>query len=325
MALANDCRLALSDQGRTHLPDAGETRSTRHAGGGFGCPERARSIRPLPSYSRLAASPLDLEARRTRHIGQPRRFRSAAPSAPSPTTPGGLGVVPYSCQRSRASPPPNCCTRQSGALDLPGSATGQRRRRRTATMLADDAENARCPSMLRSARYKNASPQLERTISFALPVSHFGGLAALLVRRRCVGQRRQEPYRSPPRFTRTFQGVLAPPPRRLCDLPQRKLLRLLRIGSRSAYSRAALPSIIVNVFGALLPLPVVPALHFRNFVCHLSTAFDALAFGRASGVRVPVAALCPRGWDEAPASPRWPYLHVGGDRVRASDRVVMAA
>jgi putative ABC transport system permease protein len=58
---------------------------------------------------------------------------------------------------------------------------------------------------------------------------------------------------------------------------------------------AALPFVIVGLFGKILPLPVVPALHFDELCCPLSMACSPRlpsACGRSAAVHdVPVAAL----------------------------------
>src|SRR6202035_1236456 len=75
---------------------------------------------------------------------------------------------------------------------------------------------------------------------------------------------------------------------------------------------AALPFIIVGIFGKLLPLPVVPALHpdelLLSFIYGLLTAlaFGLLPLGRAHDV--PVAALFRDIATSEGRRPRWRYL-----------------
>jgi putative ABC transport system permease protein len=141
----------------------------------------------------------------------------------------------------------------------------------------------------------NASPQLERTISRFTQYLALVGLAALLVGGVGVGNavkshidRRRDVIASFKALGATGRDVFA------IYLTQVMVLAVL--GSLAGLMvGAALPFIIVGVFGHLLPLPVVPALHPE--VLALSVVYGlltALAFGMWPLARVhdiPVAAL----------------------------------
>ena len=110
----------------------------------------------------------DPQRRRCR-AGQARRRRRLRPALPG--------------QRSRPARHRTAAARQPGALDLPGEAARQcRRRARRNRSLIDDARAARCREAGWEIRSRdNASPQLERTISRFTQFLTLVGLAALLV------------------------------------------------------------------------------------------------------------------------------------------------
>ena len=124
----------------------------------------------------------------------------------------------------------------------------------------------RCANRIAASRLGNPVPQqclaAARTHHQPLhPIPHAGRPRRLAGRRRRRRQRGQEPYRSPPRGHRHLQGAGRHRPRRLCDLPHAgDRARRHRLGDRPR-SRSGAAFIIVGLFGKLLPLPVVPALH----------------------------------------------------------------
>ncbi|SDT24834.1 ABC transporter permease [Bradyrhizobium canariense] len=158
----------------------------------------------------------------------------------------------------------------------------------------------------------NASPQLERTISRFTQFLTLVGLAALLVGGVGVANavkshidRRHDVIAAFKALGATGRDVFA------IYLTQVTVLAV--IGSAIGLAAgAALPFIIVGLFGKLLPLPVVPALHpgelLLSFVYGLLTAlaFGLWPLGRVHDV--PVAALFRETITGEGRRPRWRYL-----------------
>jgi putative ABC transport system permease protein len=158
----------------------------------------------------------------------------------------------------------------------------------------------------------NASPQLERTISRFTQFLTLVGLAALLVGGVGVANavkshidRRRDVIAAFKALGATGRDVFA------IYLTQVTVLAV--IGSVIGLAiGAALPFIIVGLFGKLLPLPVVPALHpgdlLLSFVYGLLTAlaFGLWPLGRVHDV--PVAALFRETVTGEGQRPRWRYL-----------------
>ncbi len=183
---------------------------------------------------------------------------------------------------------------------------------RAATALADDVRSALPEAGWEIRSRSNASPQLERTISRFTQFLTLVGLAALLVGGVGVANavkshidRRRDVIAAFKALGATGRDVFA------IYLTQVTVLAV--IGSViGLVAGAALPFIIVGLFGKLLPLPVVPALHPDELLLSLVYGLlTALAFGLWPLGRVhdvPVAAL----FREAVASqwhrPRWRYL-----------------
>src|SRR6202171_3002912 len=158
----------------------------------------------------------------------------------------------------------------------------------------------------------NASPQLERTISRFTQFLTLVGLAALLVGGVGVGNAVKSHIDRRRDVIAAFKALGATG-RDVFTIYLTQVVVLAVIGSVIGLAAGgALPFIIVGVFGKLLPLPVVPALHpdelLLSFVYGLLTAlaFGLWPLGRVHDV--PVAAL----FREAVASewhrPRWRYL-----------------
>ncbi len=183
---------------------------------------------------------------------------------------------------------------------------------RAATALADNVRSALPEAGWEIRTRSNASPQLERTISRFTQFLTLVGLAALLVGGVGVANavkshidRRRDVIAAFKALGATGRDVFA------IYLTQVAVLAV--IGSViGLVAGAALPFVIVGVFGKLLPLPVVPALHPDELMLSLVYGLlTALAFGLWPLGRVhdvPVAAL----FREAVASqwhrPRWRYL-----------------
>jgi putative ABC transport system permease protein len=166
---------------------------------------------------------------------------------------------------------------------------------RAATRLADDAR-AQLPQAGWEIRTRgNASPQLERTITRFTQFLTLVGLAALLVGGVGVANavkshidRRRDVIASLKALGATGRDVFA--------IYLTQVLVLAVIGSLiGLVLGAALPFAIVGVFGKLLPLPIVPALHIDELALSLLYGLlTALAFGLWPLARVhdvPVAAL----------------------------------
>ncbi|WP_249780929.1 FtsX-like permease family protein [Bradyrhizobium sp. dw_78] len=158
----------------------------------------------------------------------------------------------------------------------------------------------------------NASPQLERTISRFTQFLTLVGLAALLVGGVGVANavkshidRRHDVIAAFKALGATGRDVFA------IYLTQVTMLAV--IGSAIGLAvGAALPFIIVGLFGKWLPLPVVPSLHpgelLLSFVYGLLTAlaFGLWPLGRVHDV--PVAALFRETITGEGRRPRWRYL-----------------
>ena len=174
---------------------------------------------------------------------------------------------------------------------LPDNADGDR----AVTALANDARTTLPQAGWEIRSRDNASPQLERTVSRFSQFLTLVGLASLLVGGVGVANavkshidRRRDVIASFKALGATGRDVFA--------IYLTQVMVLAAIGSViGLVVGAALPFIVVGLFGKLLPLPVVPALHpgemVLSFVYGLLTA---LAFGLwplAQAHDVPVAAL----------------------------------
>jgi putative ABC transport system permease protein len=226
---------------------------------------------------------------------------------------GGLGLGPRflvseAGLRATGLLQPGSLVRWIYRVKLPDSAAGDR----AAAALVDDARAALPQAGWEIRTRSNASPQLERTISRFTQFLTLVGLAALLVGGVGVANavkshidRRRDVIAAFKALGATGRDVFA--------IYLTQVIVLAVIGSAIGLAAgAALPFIIVGVFGKLLPLPVVAALHpgelALSFVYGLLTAlaFGLWPLGRVHDV--PVAAL----FREAVATewhrPRWRYL-----------------
>jgi putative ABC transport system permease protein len=183
---------------------------------------------------------------------------------------------------------------------------------RAATRLVDDARATHPQAGWEVRSRGNASPQLERTISRFTQFLTLVGLAALLVGGVGVANavkshidRRRDVIAAFKALGATGRDVFA--------IYLTQVIVLAGIGSIIGLAAgAALPFVIVGLFGKLLPLPVIPALHpdelALSFIYGLLTAlaFGLWPLGRVHDV--PVAALfreeVAREWHR----PRWSYL-----------------
>jgi putative ABC transport system permease protein len=183
---------------------------------------------------------------------------------------------------------------------------------RAATALIDDTRKAQPEAGWEIRSRSNASPQLERTISRFTQFLTLVGLAALLVGGVGVANAVKSHIDRRRDVIATFKALGATG-RDVFTIYLTQVIVLAGIGSVIGLAvGAALPFIIVGVFGKLLPLPVVPALHpdelALSFVYGLLTAlaFGLWPLGRVHDV--PVAALFREAISSEWHRPRWRYL-----------------
>jgi putative ABC transport system permease protein len=183
---------------------------------------------------------------------------------------------------------------------------------RAATQLIDSARSALPEAGWWIRSSSNASPQLERTINRFTQFLTLVGLAALLVGGVGVANAVKSHIDRRRDVIASFKALGATG-RDVFTIYLTQVILLAAVGSLIGLAAgAALPFLIVGVFGKLLPLPVIPALHIDelalSFVYGLLTAlaFGLWPLGRVHDV--PVAALfreeVAREWHR----PRWSYL-----------------
>jgi putative ABC transport system permease protein len=226
---------------------------------------------------------------------------------------GGLGfgprfLVSETGLRATGLLQPGSLVRWIYRVKLPDTAAGDA----SVTALIDDVRAALPQAGWEIRSRSNASPQLERTISRFTQFLTLVGLAALLVGGVGVANavkshidRRHDVIAAFKALGATGRDVFA------IYLTQVTVLAV--IGSAiGLVAGAALPFIIVGLFGKLLPLPVVPALHpgelLLSFIYGLLTAlaFGLWPLGRVHDV--PVAALFRDTITGEGRRPRWRYL-----------------
>jgi putative ABC transport system permease protein len=258
---------------------------------------------------------LDLKIGDVVTVGDARfQIRSAVEAEPDKLA-GGLGLGPRfligdAGLRATSLLQPGSLVRWIYRVKLPDGADDDR----ATAALIDDAR-ATAPEAGWEVRSRsNASPQLERTIERFTQFLTLVGLAALLVGGVGVANavkshidRRLEVIAAFKALGATGRDVFA--------IYLTQVIVLASLGSLIGLAAgAALPFVIVGLFGDLLPLPIVPAVHASElalaFVYGLLTAlaFGLWPLGRVHDV--PVAAL----FREAVAAewhrPRWRYLLV---------------
>ena len=193
-------------------------------------------------------------------------------------------------------------------LKLPDNASDER----AATQVIDSVRSALPEAGWWIRSRSNASPQLERTISRFTQFLTLVGLAALLVGGVGVANAVKSHIDRRRDVIASFKALGATG-RDVFTIYLTQVVVLAGIGSIIGLAAgAALPFVIVGVFGKLLPLPVIPALHLDelalSFIYGLLTAlaFGLWPLGRVHDV--PVAALfreeVAREWHR----PRWSYL-----------------
>jgi putative ABC transport system permease protein len=226
---------------------------------------------------------------------------------------GGLGLGPRflvseAALRATGLLQPGSLVRWIYRVKLPDEAAGDR----AASALIDETRSALPQAGWEIRSRSNASPQLERTISRFTQFLTLVGLAALLVGGVGVANAVKSHIDRRRDVIAAFKALGATG-RDVFTIYLTQVIVLAGIGSVIGLAAgAALPFLIVGLFGKLLPLPLVPALHAGelalSFVYGLLTAlaFGLWPLGRVHDV--PVAAL----FREAVASewhrPRWRYL-----------------
>src|SRR5258708_11933537 len=183
---------------------------------------------------------------------------------------------------------------------------------RAATALINEARAALPEAGWEIRSRGNASPQLERTISRFTQFLTLVGLAALLVGGVGVANAVKSHIDRRRDVIAAFKALGATG-RDVFTIYLTQVVVLAVIGSAIGLAAgAALPFVIVAVFGKLLPLPVVPALHLEELALSLVYGLlTALAFGLWPLGRVhdvPVAALFREAVSSEWHRPRWRYL-----------------
>jgi putative ABC transport system permease protein len=226
---------------------------------------------------------------------------------------GGLGFGPRfliseAGLRATGLLQPGSLVRWIYRVELPDNAADDR----AATALANDARSALPEAGWEIRSRGNASPQLERTINRFTQFLTLVGLAALLVGGVGVANAVKSHIDRRRDVIATFKAVGATG-RAVFTIYLTQVIVLAMIGSViGLIAGAALPFVIVGVFGKLLPLPVVPALHLDELLMSLVYGLlTALAFGLWPLGRVhdvPVAALFREAVSSEWHRPRWRYL-----------------
>ena len=226
---------------------------------------------------------------------------------------GGVGFGPRflisdAGLRATALLQPGSLVRWSYRVRLPDNAADDR----AVSALIDDARRAAPEAGWEVRSRSNASPQLERTISRFTQFLTLVGLAALLVGGVGVANAVKSHIDRRLDVIATFKALGATG-RDVFSIYLTQVILLAALGSVIGLAAgAALPFVIVGLFGKLLPLPVVPALHASelalSFVYGLLTAlaFGLWPLGRVHDV--PVAALFRDTVSTEWHRPRWRYL-----------------
>ena len=226
---------------------------------------------------------------------------------------GGVGLGPRflvseAALRATGLLQPGSLVRWIYRVKLPDNAADDR----AAAALIDEVRKALPEAGWEIRSRSNASPQLERTISRFTQFLTLVGLAALLVGGVGVANAVKSHIDRRRDVIATFKALGATG-RDVFTIYLTQVVVLAGIGSViGLVAGAALPFIIVGLFGKLLPLPVVPALHADelalSFVYGLLTAlaFGLWPLGRVHDV--PVAALFREAVTSEWHRPRWRYL-----------------
>ncbi|CAL74346.1 putative ABC transporter, permease protein [Bradyrhizobium sp. ORS 278] len=240
------------------------------------------------------------------------QIRSALQAEPDKLS-GGIGLGPrflISEEGLRATPllQPGSLVRWTYRVRLPDNATDDRA---AAALIADTRETLPQAGWEIRSR-SNASPQLERTIGRFTQFLTLVGLAALLVGGVGVANAVKSHVDRRTEVIAAFKALGATS-RDVFGIYLIQVMVLATIGSIIGLcAGAALPFVIVGLFGKILPLPVIPAVHPDELaLSFLYGLLTALAFGLwpLGRVRdVPVAALFREAVIAEWHRPRWSYL-----------------
>jgi putative ABC transport system permease protein len=240
------------------------------------------------------------------------QIRSAVGAEPDKLA-GGVGfgprfLVSEAGLRATELLQPGSLVRWIYRVKLPDNAASDR----AAQTLAGDARTAWPEAGWEIRTRSNASPQLERTISRFTQFLTLVGLAALLVGGVGVANAVKSHIDRRRDVIATFKAVGATG-RDVFAIYLTQVVVLACVGSLIGLAAgAALPYLVVGVFGKVLPLPVVPALHSDQLALSLIYGLlTALAFGLWPLGRVhdvPVAALFREAVTSEWHRPRWRYL-----------------
>ncbi len=203
---------------------------------------------------------------------------------------------------------PGSLVRWNYRLKLPQNAADDR----AMAALIEDARTAAPEAGWEIRNRANASPGLERTINRFTQFLTLVGLAALLVGGVGVANAVKSHIDRKLEVIAAFKALGATG-RDVFTIYLTQVVLLAAVGSMIGLAAgAALPFVIVGLFGKLLPLPVVPAVHpdelALSFVYGLLTAlaFGLWPLGRVHDV--PVAALFREAVVAEWHRPRWRYL-----------------
>src|SRR5438046_464416 len=207
-------------------------------------------------------APLDLKIGDRVSIGSATfQSRSVVGAEPDKLA-GGLGfgprfLVSESGLRATGLLQPGSLVRWIYRVKLPDNAADDR----AATALADDARRILPEAGWEIRSRSNASPQLERTISRFTQFLTLVGLAALLVGGG-GGANAVQSHIDRRRDVIAAFKALGATGRDVFTIYLTQVVVLAVVGSVIGLAvDAALPFVIVGLFGKLLPLPVIPALH----------------------------------------------------------------
>jgi putative ABC transport system permease protein len=203
---------------------------------------------------------------------------------------------------------PGSLVRWNYRVKLPDDASDER----AVKSLIEDAKAAAPQAGWEIRSRSNASPQLERNITRFTQFLTLVGLAALLVGGVGVANAVKSHIDRRLDVIATFKALGATG-RDVFAIYLTQVVMLAALGSViGLVAGAAMPFVIVGLFGTLLPLPVVPALHLGELALSLVYGLlTALAFGLWPLGRVhdvPVAALFREAVSAEWHRPRWPYL-----------------
>src|SRR5215469_5203301 len=240
------------------------------------------------------------------------QIRSAVAAEPDKLA-GGLGFGPrflisIDALRATGLLQPGSLVRWAYRVKLPDNASDDR----ALAALIDDARQAAPEAGWEVRSRANASPQLERTINRFTQFLTLVGLAALLVGGVGVANAVKSHIDRRRDVIAAFKAVGATG-RDVFSIYLTQVVVLAGLGSVIGLAAgAALPFVVVGLFGKLLPLPVVPAVHASElalaFVYGLLTAlaFGLWPLGRVHDV--PVAALFREAVIAEWHRPRWRTL-----------------